>query len=180
MIAVHLSRHDVGSLKLRHCRVIEFYTNSAADPLFILVRDVDDFEAVYESSVLAFVRKDLDFTGRERKPQRIVQEGCLPIDLPSPERETFGEESDEGHSGEDSEEYVSEDSDSSGDSEDQRDGALIEAVDELDVTKYVGSWTQVYPLRFAFSTARRGIPLSYMFSQLMQENPLRSSRLPMS
>ncbi|CAN0202919.1 unnamed protein product, partial [Hapterophycus canaliculatus] len=33
-------------------------SGTTAEPLFVLVRDVEDFEASYESSVLAFVRED--------------------------------------------------------------------------------------------------------------------------
>lgn len=52
---------------------------SGAETLFILVRDVPSFEESYAEDVLAFVR-DLGFTGPDKEPQRIIQEGCLPFD----------------------------------------------------------------------------------------------------
>lgn len=47
--------------------------------MFILVRDVPEFEELYADGVLALV-ESLDFTGPTKRPQRIVQEGCLPFD----------------------------------------------------------------------------------------------------
>lgn len=47
--------------------------------MFILVRDVPRFDEMYAKEVLALV-EDLGFTGPMKKPQRIVQEGCLPFD----------------------------------------------------------------------------------------------------
>lgn len=52
---------------------------SEAETLFILVRDVPSFEESYAEDVLAFVH-DLGFTGPDKEPQRIIQEGCLPFD----------------------------------------------------------------------------------------------------
>ena len=52
---------------------------SEAESLFILVRDVPSFEEKYAKEVLAFA-DDLGFTGPEKEPQRIIQEGCLPFD----------------------------------------------------------------------------------------------------
>ena len=43
------------------------------------MRDVPSFEESYAEDVLSFVH-DLGFTGPEKEPQRIVQEGCLPFD----------------------------------------------------------------------------------------------------
>ncbi|CAN0335373.1 unnamed protein product, partial [Scytosiphon promiscuus] len=54
----------------------------SAESLFLLVRDVEQFETCFEESVLAFVTEDLGFTGPEKEPQRIVQEGCPAVDLP--------------------------------------------------------------------------------------------------
>lgn len=53
--------------------------NSEAESLFVLVRDVPEFEKEFATDVLAFV-KELGFTGQSKEPQRIVQEGCLPFD----------------------------------------------------------------------------------------------------
>lgn len=44
----------------------------------MLVRDVPEFEEKFAADVLAFV-KELGFTGRDKEPQRVVQEGCLPF-----------------------------------------------------------------------------------------------------
>lgn len=52
---------------------------SEAESLFILVRDVPRFENLYAKKVLGLVH-DLGFTGPAKRPQRIVQEGCLPFD----------------------------------------------------------------------------------------------------
>lgn len=57
----------------------DFGGSREAESLFVLVRDVPEFEKKFASDVLAFV-KDLGFTGRSKRPQRIVQEGCLPFD----------------------------------------------------------------------------------------------------
>jgi len=64
--------------------------------------------------VLAFVTGDLGFTGPEKEPQRIVQEGCLPIEVP-------GEEAEEpvGESPPEQEEQ-------------EEEAAQIEAVDDFD------------------------------------------------
>eukprot|EP00752_Nemacystus_decipiens_P007034 g6310.t1 len=50
-----------------------------AESLFVLVRDVPEFEEKFAGDVLDFV-KELGFTGQAKEPQRIVQEGCLPFD----------------------------------------------------------------------------------------------------
>lgn len=57
------------------CRVNE---RRDAESLFVLVRDVREFEKTYARDVLDFVA-ELGFTGRDKEPQRVVQEGCLPF-----------------------------------------------------------------------------------------------------
>ncbi|CBN77358.1 conserved unknown protein [Ectocarpus siliculosus] len=49
-----------------------------AESLFVLVRDVREFEKTYARDVLEFVA-ELGFTGRDKEPQRVIQEGCLPF-----------------------------------------------------------------------------------------------------
>lgn len=49
-----------------------------AESLFVLVRDVREFEKTYARDVLEFVT-ELGFTGRDKEPQRVIQEGCLPF-----------------------------------------------------------------------------------------------------
>ncbi|CAM9291634.1 unnamed protein product [Scytosiphon promiscuus] len=151
-------------------------SDSTADPLSILVRDVEDFEDSYEASVLAFVTDDLGFTGAEKEPQRIVQEGCLPVDSPLAVKKSW-------EKGEEDAALLIEDVDAlqvqapgsivrnlysleGEDSEDDYSGyypgdedgeALIETVDEVDVSKYLGNWTQLYGNTFSEASAIGGL-----------------------
>lgn len=64
----------ITSCCLRRC-----YECRDAITLFVLVRDVESFEAMYEAEVLQLLQS-LDFTGPIKEPIRVVQEGCLPFD----------------------------------------------------------------------------------------------------
>lgn len=47
--------------------------------LFVLARDVEEFDEFYNEEVLQLVN-DFGFTGPWREPRRYEQEGCLPFD----------------------------------------------------------------------------------------------------
>lgn len=79
---------------MHRTNLVSFF-RSEAETLFILVRDVPSFEEKYAKEVLAFVH-DLGFTGPEKEPQRIIQEGCLPFDPTTLAARKVGDSRDDG------------------------------------------------------------------------------------
>lgn len=151
-----------------------------AETLFILVRDVPSFEESYAEDVLAFVH-DLGFTGPDKEPQRIIQEGCLPFDpatLAARKKRTLGwadflattqwnGEAEAAYASEMGEndhklDWGGEDEevDSGYDMEDGAETAAsfepVVPVTALDVDRYTGRWYQAYS--------------SYTVSMLLEQN----------
>lgn len=93
--------------------------------LYVLVRDVDTFKSDYEDEVLSFLTS-IGFTHFWNKPVATSQDNC---------------------------EYVTEDAQMILNSASQisSNKQTIETVDELDISKYIGRWYQVYAGRLSYS-----------------------------
>eukprot|EP00904_Undaria_pinnatifida_P005937 jgi/Undpi1/2473/HiC_scaffold_13.g05852.m1 len=150
-----------------------------AESLFILVRDVPRFENLYAKKVLGLVH-DLGFTGPAKRPQRIVQEGCLPFDpttLAAGKKRTLGwadflatsqwnEEAEATYAsemGENAQKLHWNENGLENGSELLEDIATVAAsfdpvvpVTALDVDRYIGRWYQAYS--------------SYTVSALLEQN----------